>query len=83
MSMWRVLSVGLWELTTSIVGLLSSQIGVGPACLNPSSARTDLTCFAVFEAVTAAVNSASVELSAASDCVLDLQTVGPPECVNT
>ena len=38
--------------------------------------------FAVLAAVIAAVNSASVELSAINDCVLGLQTVAPPEWVN-
>ena len=39
-------------------------------------------CFAVFAAITAAMNSASVELRAVSDCVFDLHTTAPPECVN-
>ena len=37
---------------------------------------------AVLAAVTAAMNSASVELNAVGDCVFDLQTVAPPEKVN-
>ena len=39
-------------------------------------------CLAVLAAVTAAMNSASVELNAVSDCVFDLQTVAPPEKAN-
>ena len=38
---------------------------------------------AVLAAVTAAMNSASVELSAVSDYVFDLYTTAPPEYVNT
>ena len=37
---------------------------------------------AVLAAVTAAMNSASVELSAVSDCVFDLQAIAPPEKAN-
>ena len=67
----------------STVGLLSSQIGVGSVCLNPDSRNVDRMHLAVLAAVTAAMNSASVELNAVSDCVFDLQTIAPPEKVNT
>ena len=39
--------------------------------------------FAVFAAVTAAMNSASVELRMANDYVFDLQSTALPEYVNT
>ena len=58
-------------------------MGVGSAWLNPSLVSTDLMYFAVFAAVTAAMNSASVELRAVSDCVFDLYTTAPPEYVKT
>ena len=67
----------------STVGVLSSQIGVGSVCSNPDSRKIDRMCLAVLAAVTAAMNSASVELNAVSDCVFDLQTVAPPEKANT
>ena len=67
----------------SAVGLLSSQIGVGSVCSNPNSHKIERMCLAVLAAVTAAMNSASVELNAVSDCVFDLQTIAPPEKVNT
>ena len=38
--------------------------------------------FAVLAAVAAAMSFASIKLSAVGDCVLDLQTVAPPEHVN-
>ena len=66
----------------STVGLLSSQIGVGSVCLNPNSHKIKRMHLAVLAAVTAAMNSASVELSAVSDCVFDLWTVAPPEKAN-
>ena len=66
-----------------MAGLLSLCIGVGFDCSKPSSFRTDLMCFAVFAAVTAAMNSASVELNAVGDWVFDQHTTAPPECVNT
>ena len=47
-------------------------MGVGFGCSNPSLLRTDLIYFAVFAAVTAAINSASVELRAVRDYVFDL-----------
>ena len=82
MSMCRVRSVGFRDATMSIVGLLSSYMGVGSVCSNPSSERTERMYLAVFAAVTAAMNSASVELRAVSDCVFDLYTTAPPEYVN-
>ena len=66
----------------STVGLLSLQIGVGSVCSNPNSHEIDQMCLAVLAAATAAMNSASVELNAVSDCVFDLWTVAPPEKVN-
>ena len=66
----------------SVVGLLSSQIGVGSVCLNPDSHEIDRMCLAVLAAVTAAMNSASVELNAVGDCVFDLWTIAPPEKAN-
>ena len=83
MSMCCVCFVGFCELTTSAVSLLSLQMGVGSVCSKPNSCKTDQMCFAVFAAVTAVTNSASVEPSAVDDCVFDLQTVAPPECANT
>ena len=83
MSVCLVCSVGFCKATKSVVGLLSSQTGIGSVCSNPNSCKTDQMCFAVFAAVTAAMNSASVEPSAVDDCVFDLQTVAPPECANT
>ena len=82
MSVCLVCLVGFCEAMTSIVGLSSSQMGVGSVCSKPNSCKTDQMHFAVLAAVTAAMNSASVKLSAADDCVFDLQTVAPPECVN-
>ena len=67
MSMCRVHSVGFCDAMTSTVGLLSSQMGVGSVCSNPSSRTIDRMYLAVLAAVTAAMNSASVELNAVSD----------------
>ena len=83
MSVCRVCSVGFCKATMSTVCLLSLQTGVGSVCLNPNSCEMDQMCFAVLAAVTAAINSASVEPSAVGDCVLDPWTIAPPECVNT
>ena len=82
MSICRDLCVGFFEFTMSMVGLLSSYIGVGPSCLKPSSFNTARMNLAVLAAVTAAINSASVELSAVMDCAFDLYTIAPPEYVN-
>ena len=62
----------------SAVGLLSLQMGVGSVCSEPNSHKMDQMNFAVFAAVTAATNSASVEPSTVGDCVFDLWTVAPP-----
>ena len=55
----------------SIVGLLSLYIGAGSVYAKPSLHRTNLMYFVVFATVTAAINLASVELSAVNDCVYD------------
>ena len=47
----------------SVVGLLSSQIGVGSVCSNPNSHEIDQMHLAVLAAATAAMNSASDELN--------------------
>ena len=78
MLMCLVCSVGFNDSTMSIVGLLSLKMGVRPSCSSPSSHNTNLIYFAVFAAVTAAMNLASVKLSAVKDCVLDLYTTAPP-----
>ena len=63
--------VGLFALMISIVDWMSLYIGVGSVFSTPSSSITDLTYLMFFAAVTAAMSSALVELSAVIDCALD------------
>ena len=72
MLMCLVRYVGFCDTTMSIVGLLSLYIGVGSVCMKPSLHKTDLMYFAVFTAVTAAMNFALVELRAVKDWVFDM-----------
>ena len=58
-------------------------MGADSVCSNFSSHKTSQMHFAVSAAVTVAMNSASAELSAMSECVSDPHTVAPPECVST
>ena len=58
------LPVGFEAFTISIADALSSYMGVGSICGSLSSVSTDRMNLAVFAAVTAAMSSASVELSA-------------------
>ena len=67
MSMCHVCSVGCCDAMTSVVGLLSLQTGVGSVCSNPSFRKIDRMHLAVLAAVTAATNSASVELNTVSN----------------
>ena len=67
MPVCRVCSVGLCNAMTSGVGLLSLQMGVGSVCSNPSFRKIDQMHLAVLAAVTAATNSASVELNTVSN----------------
>ena len=63
----------------SIADLSSSYIGVRLVC---SLSSTVLMYLTVFAAVTAAINSASVELRAVIDCDLEWYTIAPPEYVS-
>ena len=74
-----ICSVGFCDATMSMVGLLSSYIRVGSVCLNSSSGKIDHIYFAVFAAITVAINSASVELREVRECVFDQYTTVPPE----
>ena len=65
-----------------IADSLSSNIGVGPCCLYPSSLKIDRRYRACFAAVTAARNSASLELVAVMDCVLERYEMAPPDSMN-
>ena len=67
----------------SVTGLSSLHVGVGSVHSNPDLRGTNQMQLAVSAAVTAAMNSASVEPSAVSNCVLDPHTIAPPECANT
>ena len=70
-SLCRYLPVGLLALMILIAGWLSLYIGVGPLFSTPSSSITDRIYFMFFTTVTAAMSSASVELTAVMDCALD------------
>ena len=83
MSVCRVCSVGFCKAMMSTVSLLSLQMGVGSVCLKPNSDRTKRMHLAVFVAVTAAMNLASVKLWAVGDCVPALHATAPPERANT
>ena len=54
-------------------------MGFASSHAKPSSYRIDLKYSAIFAQETAAINSASVELIAVTDCVLEWYTIAPPQ----
>ena len=62
-----------------MVEILSSEMGVGSLHAKPTSYRIDLRYSRIFAQETAAMNSASVELIAVTDCVLEQYTIAPSQ----
>ena len=76
------LLIGLFALIVLMADWLSLHVRVCPCAGSPGSPDVDCIHCMFSAAVTAAISSASVELSAAIDyCALDWHTIAPPQCV--
>ena len=78
MSIWRDRSVGTRAFTILIADWLSQYKVVGPDCSKPSSFKIERRYLACLAVRTAARNSASVELVAVIDWVLQRYEMTPP-----